>query len=142
LYQEAFTFKPQFKPWMYGNHKPKSGARRCDLVAGAASTLRGEFQSREDLDLADKLERNSPESSTGRSRVVSIGNATACNPPPRCRPPPKPIGKNGRVRPFIRECCVIDRLVEVRANDLWNAYKAWCAENGSGSKASISLAAI
>ena len=22
LYQEAFTFKPQFKPWMYGNHKP------------------------------------------------------------------------------------------------------------------------
>jgi hypothetical protein len=31
--------------------------------------------------------------------------------------------------PFIAECCVIHRSAEVRANDLWNAYKAWCAEN-------------
>jgi hypothetical protein len=23
LYREAFTFKPTFKPWMYGNHKPE-----------------------------------------------------------------------------------------------------------------------
>ena len=32
--------------------------------------------------------------------------------------------------PFIRECCVIHRTAEVRANELFNAYKAWCTENG------------
>ncbi|MCB1782350.1 MAG: hypothetical protein KDJ34_20130 [Candidatus Competibacteraceae bacterium] len=31
--------------------------------------------------------------------------------------------------PFIQECCVIHKFAEVRANDLWNAYKTWCAEN-------------
>jgi putative DNA primase/helicase len=23
LYREAFNFRPTFKPWMYGNHKPE-----------------------------------------------------------------------------------------------------------------------
>ena len=33
--------------------------------------------------------------------------------------------------PFIAERCVIHRSADVRANDLWNAYKTWCEESGT-----------
>ncbi|MER2626484.1 MAG: phage/plasmid primase, P4 family, partial [Accumulibacter sp.] len=52
LYQEAFTFKPQFKPWMYGNHKPEIRGTddaiwsRVRLVPFEVS-----FKGREDLEL-------------------------------------------------------------------------------------------
>lgn len=57
LYQEAFTFKPQFKPWMYGNHKPEIRGTdnaiwsRVRLVPFEVS-----FEGREDRKLPAKLE--------------------------------------------------------------------------------------
>jgi putative DNA primase/helicase len=56
LYREAFTFKPTFKPWMYGNHKPDIRGTddalwsRVKLVPFEVS-----FADRIDLALPEKL---------------------------------------------------------------------------------------
>jgi putative DNA primase/helicase len=34
------------------------------------------------------------------------------------------------VRAFVKECCVVDPEREVPCDDLWDAWKAWCEENG------------
>ena len=133
LYQEAFTFKPQFKPWMYGNHKPEIRGTddaiwsRVRLVPFEVS-----FKGREDLNLADKLE----------AELSGILNwaIEGCLDWQRhgLRPPAKVQAATQAYReemdvfgPFIRECCVIHPHAEVWANDLWNTYKAWCVEAGA-----------
>lgn len=133
LYQEAFTFKPQFKPWMYGNHKPEIRGTddaiwsRVRLVPFNVS-----FKGREDLDLADKLE----------AELSGILNwaIQGCLDWQRCglQPPAKVEAATQAYRdemdvfgPFIAERCVIHRAADVRASELWNAYKAWCEESGT-----------
>ena len=93
LYQEAFTFKPQFKPWMYGNHKPEIRGTddaiwsRVRLVPFEVS-----FKGREDLEPARQAGSGTarhPE--LGHPKVAWTGNATDCNRPPRYRPQPRLI---------------------------------------------------
>ena len=131
LYQEAFTFKPQFKAWMYGNHRPEIRGTddamwsRVKLVPFDVS-----FAGREDIDLADKLESELSGilnwAIQGALEWQRIG----------LRPPAKVQAATQAYRdemdvfgPFIAECCVVHRNAEVWANDLYRAYVAWCAEN-------------
>ncbi len=56
LYQEAFTFKPQFKQWMYGNHKPTiTGTDDAIWSRVRMVPFEVSFFGREDLELPAKL---------------------------------------------------------------------------------------
>lgn len=132
LYQEAFTFKPQFKPWMYGNHKPEIRGTddaiwsRVRLVPFEVS-----FRGREDLDLPAKLEAELSGILNWALRGCLDWQRTGLQPPAKVQAATDAYREEMDVfGPFIRECCVIHRRAEVPANDLWNAYKAWCANSG------------
>jgi len=131
LYQEAFTFKPQFKPWMYGNHKPEIRGTddaiwsRVRLVPFEVS-----FKGREDLELGEKLEAELSGILNWAIQGCLDWQRHGLNPPEKVQAATREYREEMDVfGPFIRECCVIHREAEVRANNLWNAYKAWCADN-------------
>jgi len=132
LYQEAFTFKPQFKPWMYGNHKPDIRGTddaiwsRVRLVPFEVS-----FKGREDLDLADKLEAELSGILNWAIKGCLDWQRQGLRPPAKVQAATQAYREEMDVfGPFIRECCVIHPRADVWANDLWNAYKAWCANAG------------
>ena len=132
LYQEAFTFKPQFKPWMYGNHKPEIRGTddaiwsRVRLVPFEVS-----FKGREDLELADKLEAELSGIFNWAIQGCLDWQRHGLQPPAKVQAATQAYRDEMDVfGPFIAECCVIHRNAEVRASELWAAYKAWCAENG------------
>jgi putative DNA primase/helicase len=132
LYQEAFTFKPQFKPWMYGNHKPEIRGTddaiwsRVRLVPFEVS-----FKDREDLDLADKLEAELSGILNWAIEGCLDWQRHGLQPPAKVQAATQAYREEMDVfGPFIRECCVIHPHAEVWANDLWNAYRVWCAEAG------------
>lgn len=133
LYQEAFTFKPKFKPWMYGNHKPEIRGTddaiwsRVRLVPFDVS-----FKGREDLELADKLEAELSGILNWAIQGCLDWQRTGLRPPAKVQAATQAYRDEMDVfGPFIAERCVIHRAADVRANDLWNAYKLWCEESGT-----------
>ncbi|CDI01172.1 putative Phage/plasmid primase, P4 family [Candidatus Competibacter denitrificans Run_A_D11] len=132
LYQEAFTFKPQFKPWMYGNHKPEIRGTddaiwsRVRLVPFEVS-----FKGREDLDLADKLEAELPGILNWAIRGCLDWQRNGLQPPAKVQAATQAYREEMDVfGPFIAECCIIHRNAEVLSSQLWAAYRDWCAANG------------
>lgn len=133
LYQEAFTFKPQFKAWMYGNHKPEIRGTddaiwsRVRLVPFNVS-----FKGREDLELADKLEVELSGILNWAIQGCLDWQRRGLQPPAKVEAATQAYRDEMDVfGPFIAERCVIHRAADVRASDLWNAYKAWCEESGA-----------
>lgn len=132
LYQEAFTFKPQFKPWMYGNHKPEIRGTddaiwsRVRLIPFEVS-----FKGREDLHLPDKLEAELPGILNWAIRGCLDWQRHGLRPPAKVQAATQAYrDEMDMFGPFIAECCVVHQNTEVWANDLLKAYKAWCADNG------------
>lgn len=133
LYQEAFTFKPQFKPWMYGNHKPEIRGTddaiwsRVRLVPFEVS-----FKGREDLDLADKLEAELPGILNWAIQGCLDWQRSGLQPPAKVQAATQAYRDEMDVFSlFIAERCVVHRAADVRASELWNAYRMWCEESGT-----------
>lgn len=131
LYQEAFTFKPQFKPWMYGNHKPEIRGTddamwsRVRMIPFDVS-----FKGREDLELANKLEAELSGILNWAIQGCLAWQRTGLQPPAKIEAATQAYRDEMDVfGPFIAECCVVHKNSVVRASDLWKAYQAWCAEN-------------
>ena len=131
LYQEAFTFKPQFKPWMYGNHKPEIRGTddaiwsRVRMVPFDVS-----FKGREDLELSGKLEAELSGILNWAIQGCLDWQRTGLRPPAKVEAATQAYRDEMDVfGPFITECCVVHKNSVVRASDLWKAYQAWCVEN-------------
>lgn len=133
LYQEAFTFRPAFKPWMYGNHKPNIRGTddaiwsRVKLIPFDVS-----FNGREDLDLPAKLEAELPGILNWAIRGCLDWQRGGLRPPAKVQAATQAYRDEMDVfGPFIAECCVVHPSAAVRASELYSAYKAWCSENGT-----------
>lgn len=131
LYQEAFSFKPQFKPWMYGNHKPEIRGTddaiwsRVRLVPFEVS-----FKGRENLDLPALLEAELPGILNWAIQGCLDWQRHGLQPPAKVQAATQAYREEMDIfGPFIAECCVVHRNAEVGANQLYSAYTAWCAEN-------------
>jgi putative DNA primase/helicase len=131
LYQEAFTFKPQFKPWMYGNHKPEIRGTddaiwsRVRMVPFEVS-----FKGREDLDLAGKLEAELSGILNWAIKGCLDWQRHGLQPPAKVQAATDAYRAEMDVfGPFIAECCVVHRDAEVWSNQLYSAYSLWCVEN-------------
>ena len=132
LYQEAFTFKPSFKPWMYGNCKPTiTGSDdaiwdRVKMVPFDVS-----FAGREDLELPAKLAAELPGILNWAIRGCLDWQQSGLQPPAKVQAATQAYRDEMDVfGPFIAECCVIHPHAEVWSSDLSAAYKDWCVANG------------
>jgi len=135
LYQEAFTFKPQFKPWMYGNHKPEIRGTdeaiwsRVRLVPFEVS-----FKGREDFHLPDRLYAELPGILNWAIQGCLDWQQRGLQPPVKVQAATQAYREEMDVfGPFIRECCIVQRNAEVGATALYDAYKSWCSDNGTTS---------
>ena len=111
LYQEAFTFKPQFKPWMYGNHKPEIRGTddamwsRVRMIPFDVS-----FKGREDLELANKLEAELSGILNWAIQGCLAWQRTGLQPPAKIEAATQAYRDEMDVfGPFIAECCVVHK---------------------------------
>ena len=133
LYGEFFTFRPAFKLWMYGNHRPTiTGTdtgiwRRIRLIPFLVTIPEGEV----DPYLPDKL----------RSELSGILNWALEG----CRKwqqegisTPKEVkdatqeyrAEMDSLQQFLNDCCTTGENLSVTSAELYRAYRTWCVDNG------------
>ena len=134
LHREWFDYKPQFKVWMRGNHKPAINGtddgiwRRIHLVPFAVQIPEDE----RDKQLEDKLRGELPAilawavrgclkwQSDGLRAPRIVSDATSTY-----REEMDIIGT------FLTERCRVQAKASVSAKDLYAAYRSWCDDNGN-----------
>jgi putative DNA primase/helicase len=132
LYGEFFDFVPTFKIFMATNHKPMIKGtdhgiwRRIKLIPFTTTIT----PDRQDKHLEEKLLREGPGilnwllegtrrwCEKGLNTPALISNATE-----EYRSEMDVLGN------FIKECCIQNPGVSIRARELFRAYQEWCEEN-------------
>jgi putative DNA primase/helicase len=138
LYREAFNFKPQFKPWMYGNHKPEVRGTddalwsRVKLVEFPVS-----FADRVDRALPARLREELPGILNWAIAGCLAWHKDGLTPPEKVKIATETYRKEQDViGQFIGECCqtgtnlTTGRDYECKASLLYRAYQGWSEENG------------
>jgi putative DNA primase/helicase len=133
LYQRSISFKPEFKLWLYGNHKPRLRAdddaawRRIHLIPFEERIPLAE----QDPTLGQKLTQEFP----GILNWALVGLAECMR--GGLAPPEKVLAavaayhtEMDTIGRFLSERCELASEGEVRTGDLYRAYKAWIEENG------------
>jgi len=128
LYREAFTFKPTFKPWMYGNHKPEIRGTddalwsRVKLVPFAVS-----FADRVDLALPEKLREELPGILNWAIQGCLAWQRDGLQTPPKVQAATETYRKEqDTIGQFILERCQTDKdYVQCKASRLYTAYRSW-----------------
>jgi len=133
LHQEFFDFKPAFKIWMYGNHKPLVRGtdegiwRRIRLVPFAVTIPPEERDPRLPLKLEDELsgilnwalEGCKKWRTNGLGEPKAVHEATA-----------EYRADMDVLAEFISECCTVAHEQFVTARDFYARYARWCEEMG------------
>jgi P4 family phage/plasmid primase-like protien len=132
LHREFFDFKPQFKLWIRGNHKPQIRGtdegiwRRIHLIPFLVKIPKEE----QDKDLVEKLKGELPGILNWALEGCASWQAQGLNPPllvtEATRNYREELDVVGR---FLEECCDISKMAETRASDLYKAYTLWCEES-------------
>jgi putative DNA primase/helicase len=132
LYRESFTFRPTFKPWLYGNHKPDIRGTD-DAIWGRVHLIEFpvSFADRKDDTLADKL----------RAELSGIFNwaiegclewqRIGLNPPDKVLASTRAYrNEQDTIGQFIRERCEVGDQMKYKASLLYRAYRGWAEGNG------------
>jgi putative DNA primase/helicase len=132
LYREAFTFKPTFKPWIYGNHKPEIRGTddalwsRVKLVPFAVS-----FADCVDLKLPEKLRAELSGILNWAIKGCLDWQRMGLQPPEKVKAATQKYRMEQNViAQFIQDCCVVLPAASIKAKRLYEAYITWCGENG------------
>ncbi|MDG4595533.1 MAG: phage/plasmid primase, P4 family [Candidatus Contendobacter sp.] len=132
LYHESFSFKPQFKPWMYGNHKPEIRGTdnaiwsRVKLVPFEVS-----FEGRADGKLKTKLLAELPGILNWAIKGCLDWQRHGLQPPTKVQAATQAYRKEMDViAAFFADCCVLHREARVSASALYQAYQRWCEQSG------------
>ena len=133
LFQEHFTFKPQFKVFLGTNHKPKISDDKAvwERIRLVPFTVHIPPPEREKT-LDERLQTELPGILAWAVRgclewqrldelrePAAVVDATA-----EYRHEMDTLGR------FIEECCLVSPQVRVKAGDLYETYKTWCATSG------------
>lgn len=133
LYQEPFEFKPEFKIWMAGNHKPTIKGtdhaiwRRIHLVPFTVTIPKEE----QDPLLTKKLKAELPGILQWAVEGVKEWRRIGLNPPKQV----KAAVENYRdemdtMGHWLTECCTFNNESKTESSILYQSYKAWCQLNG------------
>lgn len=133
LYSEDFEFKPQFKLWLAANHKPVIRGndhaiwRRVRLIPFEV-TIPPEQR---DGQLPDKLRAELPGILAWAVAGCLEWLAEGLRPPDRVMAATEEYRtESDSLGAFLAEECEAGQYHEVRAGDLYAAYKRWAKENG------------
>jgi putative DNA primase/helicase len=136
LYREAFTFKPTFKTWMYGNHKPVIHDTddaiwdRVKLVEFEQS-----FKERVDIELPDKIKAEIAGILNWALLGCQAWQQGGLQPPAKVQASTQAYREEQDVfAPFLAEMCMVQpgvTAMSVKTAELWKTYKKWCENNGS-----------
>ena len=132
LYKEAFNFKPTFKPWMYGNHKPEIRGTddaiwsRVKLVEFPVS-----FAQRKDDDLPNKLRQELSGVLNWALQGCLAWQRERLNPPPKVQAATEAYRKEqDTIGQFISECCQTgEDYMQCKASKLYATYRRWTDTN-------------
>jgi putative DNA primase/helicase len=132
LYKEAFNFKPTFKPWLYGNHKPEIRGTddalwdRVKLIEFPVS-----FADRVDLALPHRLRQELSGILTWALAGCLAWQQAGLNPPERVKTATATYRREqDLVGQFITECCQTgEDYMQCKAAALYAAYRRWAETN-------------
>ena len=128
LYKEAFNFKPTFKPWMYGNHKPEIRGTD-DALWGRVKLIEFpvSFADRVDLDLPRKLRAELPGILNWAIAGCLAWQRDGLNSPAKVQDDTQSYRKEQDViGQFISECCQTgEDYMQCKASALYSAYRRW-----------------
>jgi putative DNA primase/helicase len=130
--QEFFEFRPVFKLWMYGNHKPvirgtDNGIwRRIRLVPFTATIP----DSEKDPAFRSKLQRELPGILAWAVQGCLAWQREGLTPPEVVRQATDDYrAEQDTIGAFLDECCVIGPDMKAQATALYKAYVAWSEAN-------------
>lgn len=133
LYGENFEFRPTFKLFLAANHKPVIRGtdhaiwRRIRLIPFTV-TIPDEEQ---DKDLAQKLQGELPGILAWAVQGCLQWQREGLAAPAQVTEATKSYqAEMDTLGGFLEEKCVINKLVEAKAKDLYRAYVDWCSESG------------
>jgi putative DNA primase/helicase len=134
LYGEYFEFKPSFKIWMAGNHKPVIRGddhaiwRRVQLLPFEVTIPLEE----RDRHLPEKLRNEYPGILAWAVRGSLEWRKSGLNPPEIVLSATKDYQREmDLLAAWIDECCDHSGGVDVSSRDLYTSYKVWSAQNGT-----------
>jgi len=135
LFKEYFEFKPQFKLWLYGNHKPvirgtdEGIKRRIKLIPFEVTIPEEKRKPREEILRIMKnessgilnwaLEGYQKWRNTGLSIPDKVKKATSDY-----------FNEMDLVNNFIQDCCYVEEAKEIGAKELYTAFKKYMEESG------------
>jgi P4 family phage/plasmid primase-like protien len=134
LFQEHFTFKPQFKIFLGTNHKPiikDTDAAIWERIRLVPFTVQIPKKER-DKALDEKLQHELP----GILAWAMRGCLEWQRPGDLCAPEAVVQAtatyreESDAIGRFIEECCLVSKDVQVKAGVLYDAYKRWCEAGG------------
>jgi putative DNA primase/helicase len=134
LYKEAFNFKPTFKPWMYGNHKPE--------IRGTDDALWGRvmliefpvsFAGRVNLQLPTELRAELSGILNWAIAGCLAWQREGLNPPAKVQADTQSYRKEqDLIGQFISECCQTgEDYMQCKASALYAAYRRWAEASDS-----------
>jgi putative DNA primase/helicase len=136
LHKEYFDFKPQFKIWIRGNHKPVIRGtddgiwRRIDLIP---FTVQIPEQER-DPNLLDKLRGELSGVLTWAIEGCRVWQSEGLRTPESVRVATKQYREEmDTLGLFLSEHCVVTPAATATATELWEQYKQWATDAGFNS---------
>jgi putative DNA primase/helicase len=133
MHQDFFTFVPQFKIIVAGNHKPslksvdEANRRRIQMIPFTVKIPPAE----RDLQLFDKVKPEWPSilrwAVNGSLEWQRVGLAP---PPVVCQATDKYLAAQDTLGEWIGECCEIEPIYSVTKKDLFDSWKAWAESRG------------
>jgi putative DNA primase/helicase len=134
LFKEHFEFVPEFKLWLYANHRPEiRGAddgiwRRIALVPFEVTIP----ESQRDPELPAKLRGEAPGILAWLVRGCMEWQRQGLRPPARVTDATQGWRSDADdVARFVAECCTLAPFAEVKADALHKRYVAWTRDQGS-----------
>lgn len=143
LNQEFFTFRPEFKLWMYGNHKPViTGTddgiwRRIRLIPFTVQIP----ESEQDSQLAVKLRAELPGILAWAVEGWRLYQAEGLNPPADVTQATAAYrSESDALGQFLDDCTIEGQGYIVGSSGLYKVYSEWTATNGMGTLSNVRFA--
>ena len=135
LHKEFFEFKPKFKIWCYGNHKPNVGGtdtgfwRRMRLIPFTVEIPESKRVSRSVLD--KRLRAEWPGILAWAVRGCLLWQEQGLGSCPEVEQATAEYrAENDVLAEFLKDACVVMPNVRTRVGDLYRAYDQWAKDSG------------